>query len=48
MKFGPVQVVRCWTGRLWVNIGRGILAVGFPSKGYGMRATIARRWHFGR
>jgi hypothetical protein len=28
-----IHLDRCWTGRRWINIGRGFLAVGFgPNK----------------
>jgi len=38
-----IHLGRCWTGRRWVNIGRGWLAVGF-----GPVALVERVWWRGR
>jgi hypothetical protein len=42
MKLPLLHITRCFTGRRWINIGRGAFAVGF-----GPRRFIERVW-FGR
>jgi len=44
-----VELVRCWSGRVWVNIGGGLLAIGFGPMGLIERVWVGGRlrWHKG-
>jgi hypothetical protein len=38
-----IHLARCWTGRRWINLGSGWLAIGF-----GPRRLIERIWWRGK
>jgi len=45
-----ISFARCWTGRRWVNIGKGFFAIGFgPHKfGSGPRRFVERVYWRGK
>lgn len=38
-----IMTVRCWTGRRWIDIGRGAFAIGFGPRRFIERVYIGRR-----
>lgn len=38
-----IVFARCWTGRRWLNIGRGVLAIGFGPDHFVERVMFRRR-----
>lgn len=38
-----IHLSTCWTGRRWINIGRGMIAVGFGPNRFIERVMIGRK-----
>lgn len=43
---GILHLTRCWTGRLWVNIGRGLFAIGFGPHAAVERVYLGRKLRY--
>jgi len=46
MKIGPITFEHCWTGRRWVNVCKGVFAIGFGPYRFIEDVMLFRRFWF--